>query len=49
VLVEALHAGLERQYIDTEVKFEDGRSGRISADLKIYSVPLVALNLVKAA
>jgi long-chain acyl-CoA synthetase len=49
VLVEALHAGLERQYIDTEVKFEDGRTGRISADLKIYSVPLVALNLAKAA
>ncbi len=49
VLVEALHAGLERQYIDTEVKFEDGRIGRISADLKIYSVPLVALNLAKAA
>jgi long-chain acyl-CoA synthetase len=49
LLVEALYAGLERQYIDTEVKFEDGRTGRISADLKIYSVPLVALNLVKAA
>lgn len=49
VLVEALYAGLERQYIDTEVKFEDGRSGRISADLKIRSVRLVASNLAKAA
>lgn len=49
VLVEALYAGLERQYIDTEVKFEDGRSGRISADLKIHTVPLVAPNLAKAA
>lgn len=49
VLVEALYAGLERQYIDTEVKFEDGRTGRISADLKIHTVPLVAPNLAKAA
>lgn len=49
VLVEALYAGLERQYIDTEVKFEDGRTGWISADLKIHAVPLVAPNLAKAA
>jgi long-chain acyl-CoA synthetase len=49
VLVEALYAGLERQYIDTEVKFEDGRTGRISADLKIHTVPLVAPNVAKAA
>ncbi len=35
VLVEALFAGKERQYIETEVKFEDGRTGRIAADLVI--------------
>ena len=49
VLVEALFAGRERQYIDTEVKFEDGRTGRISADLKIRSVRVVAPNLAQAA
>jgi long-chain acyl-CoA synthetase len=49
VLVEAMFAGRERQYIDTEVKFEDGRTGRISADLKIRSVRVVAPNLAKAA
>ena len=49
VLVEALFAKRERQYIDIEVKFEDGRTGRIAADLKIRSVPVVALNLAKAA
>ena len=49
VLVEALFAGRERQYIDTEVKFEDGRTGRISADLKIRSVRVVAPNIAKAA
>ncbi|HET8598371.1 MAG TPA: AMP-binding protein [Castellaniella sp.] len=35
VLVEALFAGRSRQYIETEVKFEDGRVGRIAADLRI--------------
>lgn len=49
VLVEALFAGRERQYIDTEVKFEDGRTGRISADLKIRSARVVAPNLAQAA
>jgi len=35
VLVEALYAGRERQYIETEVKYEDGRSGTIAAELRI--------------
>ncbi len=35
VLVEALFEGRDRQFIETEVKFEDGRTGRISADLRI--------------
>ncbi|MFL6661107.1 MAG: AMP-dependent synthetase/ligase [Rhizobacter sp.] len=34
-LVEALYSGRSNQYIETEVKFEDGRKGRIAADLKI--------------
>ncbi|MFT0532736.1 AMP-dependent synthetase/ligase [Castellaniella hirudinis] len=37
VLVDALFAGLSSQYIETEVKFEDGRIGRIAADLRIES------------
>jgi long-chain acyl-CoA synthetase len=49
VLVEALFAGRERQYIDTEVKFEDGRTGRIAADLKIRSVRLAAPNVAPVA
>ncbi len=49
VLVEALFAGRERQYIDTEVKFEDGRTGRISADLKIRSVRLAVPNVARVA
>ena len=35
VLVEALFEGRPSQFIETEVKFEDGRTGRISADLRI--------------
>ncbi|MEG0141531.1 MAG: AMP-binding protein [Comamonas sp.] len=35
VLVEALYAGLSEQFIETQVKFEDGRSGSVSATLKI--------------
>jgi len=38
VLVDALFAGQESQYIETEVKFEDGRVGKIAADLKIRPV-----------
>ena len=34
-LVEALYAGRTEQYIETLVKFEDGRSGSVSATLKI--------------
>ena len=35
VLIEALYAGRNSQYIETAVKFEDGRSGKVSADLCI--------------
>ena len=35
VLVDALYAGKMNQYIETEVKFEDGRTGMVAADLKI--------------
>jgi len=35
VLVEALYGGLGEQFIETAVKFEDGRSGSVSATLKL--------------
>jgi long-chain acyl-CoA synthetase len=35
VLVDALYAGLTEQYIETALKFEDGRSGSVSATLSI--------------
>jgi long-chain acyl-CoA synthetase len=35
VLVDALYAGRASQYIETQVKFEDGRTGMVAADLPI--------------
>ncbi len=35
ILVDALYDGRDQQYIETQVKFEDGRTGTISATLKI--------------
>ncbi|MCC2673354.1 MAG: long-chain-fatty-acid--CoA ligase-like protein [Ramlibacter sp.] len=35
VLVSALYGGKAEQYIETQVKFEDGRTGSVSATLKI--------------
>ena len=35
VLVDALYAGRAEQFIETQVKFEDGRTGSVSATLKI--------------
>ena len=38
VLVDALYGGKTSQYIETQVKFEDGRSGMVAADLRIVDV-----------
>ena len=35
VLVDALYGGKTEQFIDTQVKFEDGRTGSVSATLRI--------------
>ena len=35
VLIDALYSGKASQFITTEVKFEDGRRGQVSADLRI--------------
>lgn len=49
VLVDALFQGKSEQYIETEVKFEDGRSGKISANLKIAAATICPDNIKKAA
>jgi long-chain acyl-CoA synthetase len=35
VLVDALYGGKTEQYVETQVKFEDGRTGKVSATLRI--------------
>jgi long-chain acyl-CoA synthetase len=46
-LIDALYAGKSEQFIETVVKFEDGRSGSVSATLKISDCKTFAA--VKAA
>ena len=38
LLVDAMYGGRDEQYIETAVKFEDGRSGSVAATLKIIDV-----------
>jgi long-chain acyl-CoA synthetase len=49
VLVEALYAGRESQHIETEVKYEDGRTGKIAADLRISAAKTFPAVTAKAA
>jgi len=38
VLVDALYAGKTEQHVETEVRFEDGRVGKVAATLRIVDV-----------
>ena len=38
VLIDALYGGRSRQFIETTVRFEDGRQGKVAADLVIEDV-----------
>src|SRR5512142_535372 len=49
VLVDALYGGRKVQHIDTAVKFEDGRSGVVSADLRIEDAKVLPAQRAKAA
>ncbi|MDJ0615094.1 MAG: AMP-binding protein [Rhizobiaceae bacterium] len=48
-LIEALYDGSEEKHIETEVVFEDGRKGKISADIKIQDAPVFASAAAKEA
>ena len=47
MLVDALYGGKTEQFIETQVKFEDGRTGSVSATLRIVDAKTFAP--VKAA
>ena len=42
ILVDALYQGLAEQFIETAVKFEDGRTGSVSATLRLCDAKLFA-------
>jgi long-chain acyl-CoA synthetase len=42
VLIDALYSGKTEQFIETQVKFEDGRTGSVSATLKILDAHVFA-------
>jgi len=48
-LIQAIYGGLSEQFIETDVRFEDGRIGRVSATLKVLDVPTFALQKEAAA
>jgi long-chain acyl-CoA synthetase len=48
-LVDALYAGRTIQHVDTAVKFEDGRSGVVSADLRIDDAKVLPAQPARAA
>ena len=49
VLVGAMFEGRKSQFIETQVKYEDGRTGKISADLRIEEVKTFAPQAGKRA
>lgn len=48
-LIEALYSGKKEQYISTEVVFEDGRRGQLSATIEIRDMPVYEAALEKSA
>ena len=49
MLIDALYSGKKSQFIETQVKFEDGRSGKVSADLRIEEARTFPAAAAKAA
>lgn len=48
-LIEALYDGSSEKFIETEVVFEDGRKGKISATVSIQDAPVFAAEKMKEA
>ncbi len=52
VLIDALYSGKSVQHVDTQMRFEDGRTGMVSADIRIESArtfPVAAREMHAAA
>nr|HRM68291.1 long-chain fatty acid--CoA ligase [Thauera phenylacetica] len=48
-LIEAMFEGRKTQFIETQVKYEDGRTGKVSADLRIEEAKTFAPQAGKRA
>ncbi len=49
VLIDALYAGMQSQHIETQVKFEDGRTGVVKADVQIREARTFAPDQLRKA
>ena len=49
VLIDALYGGKKECYVETQVKFEDGRVGKISANLRIADAKTFPVAAAKKA
>ena len=49
VLIDALYGGNKECYVETQVKFEDGRVGKIAANLKILDAKTFPVAAAKKA
>ena len=49
VLIDALYSGKTIEHIETQVRFEDGRTGMVAADLVIADAKTFAAQVKKAA
>ncbi len=49
VLIDALYSGKTSQFIETQIKFEDGRVGKVSADLRIMQAKTFASEAARQA
>ena len=49
VLIDAVYGGRKNCFTETQVKFEDGRSGSISADLRIEEAKTLPIDAAKKA
>lgn len=48
-LIEALYSGVDTAHLDAEVTFEDGRKGRVKADMRIQAVDAESGDIRKAS
>ena len=49
VLVSALYGGLQSQFIETAMRFEDGRAGTVAATLRIEEARTFAPQVAQSA